>query len=170
MSSLDQWKPWVWAVFAFNCLFATVFALLCWETYRQFRNITKSTAFAPALVDVKEWQVFAAATVACILRHSVLTSSHGFAAGLRCLMARRSAHSLLSFWSYCSRLVASPRLRCLSCCSSISAYIFSIRLITAQQVCVCAFPVGLCHLLHDFHSQRLVTSRLALWQGIYGCS
>lgn len=45
----------MWAVFAFNCLFATVFALLCWETYRQFRNITKSTAFAPALVDVKEW-------------------------------------------------------------------------------------------------------------------
>ncbi|KAA6426688.1 MAG: hypothetical protein FRX49_03798 [Trebouxia sp. A1-2] len=57
MSSLDQWKPWVWAVFAFNCLFATVFALLCWETYRQFRNVTKSAAFAPALVDVKEWCV-----------------------------------------------------------------------------------------------------------------
>ncbi|KAL0037762.1 hypothetical protein WJX77_011066 [Trebouxia sp. C0004] len=55
MSSLDQWKPWVWAVFAFNCLFATVFALLCWETYRQFRNVIKSAAFAPALVDVKEW-------------------------------------------------------------------------------------------------------------------
>ena len=51
----DQWKPWVWAVFAFNCLFATVFALLCWETYRQFRNITKSQAFVPALTDVKEW-------------------------------------------------------------------------------------------------------------------
>ena len=55
--ALDQWKPWVWTVFAFNCLFSTVFALLCWETYRQFRNITRTAAFTPALVDVKEWYV-----------------------------------------------------------------------------------------------------------------
>lgn len=75
MSSLDQWKPWVWAVFAFNCLFATVFALLCWETYRQFRNVTKSAAFAPALVDVKEWCVLKAA-VWRAWGHPVATDLH----------------------------------------------------------------------------------------------
>lgn len=64
----DQWKPWVWVVFAFNCLFATVFALLCWESYRQFRNVTKSAAFAPALTDVKEWYIQQVA-LRCAVRH-----------------------------------------------------------------------------------------------------
>ena len=73
MSSLDQWKPWVWAVFAFNCLFATVFALLCWETYRQFRNVAKSAA--PALVDVKEWCV-AKLAASCAWGHPVATDVH----------------------------------------------------------------------------------------------
>ena len=43
-----------------------------------------------------------------------------------------------------------------------------MKLITAQQVCVCACPVGLRHLLYDIHSQRLVTSRLTLWQRLHG--
>ena len=33
MARSDNWRPWVWAAFAFNTLFASLFAILCWATY-----------------------------------------------------------------------------------------------------------------------------------------
>ena len=29
----DTWKPWVWAMFAFNTLFGVIFAILSWATF-----------------------------------------------------------------------------------------------------------------------------------------
>ena len=29
----DTWKPWVWAIFAFNTLFGVIFAILSWATF-----------------------------------------------------------------------------------------------------------------------------------------
>ena len=29
----DTWKPWVWAMFAFNTLFGIIFAILSWATF-----------------------------------------------------------------------------------------------------------------------------------------
>lgn len=96
MATLDQWKPWVWAVFAFNCLFATVFALLCWETYRQFRNVTKSAAFAPALTDVKEWYDLTLWVGAG--DNKAVSDRGGVCAGRLCSTGPLSVHFLQSSW------------------------------------------------------------------------
>ena len=33
MAQPDTFKPWVWAVFAFNTLFNGIFAVLCFATF-----------------------------------------------------------------------------------------------------------------------------------------
>ncbi|KAK9843385.1 hypothetical protein WJX84_012097 [Apatococcus fuscideae] len=38
-TSSDTWRPWVWAAFAFNTLFASLFAILCWATFSEFHNV-----------------------------------------------------------------------------------------------------------------------------------
>ena len=59
--------------------------------------------------------------------------------------------------------VFKPAARCVKAC-------ISVVLISAQQACMCESPAGLRHLLHDPHTEGLVTPRFTLWQGFHGRS
>ncbi|KAK9815451.1 hypothetical protein WJX72_003888 [[Myrmecia] bisecta] len=49
----DTFKPWVWAVFAFNSLFATIFALLAWYTFSEFKRVSSEATVL--VVDRDDW-------------------------------------------------------------------------------------------------------------------
>jgi hypothetical protein len=79
----DTWTPWVWAVFAFTCLFNTIFAFLCWDTFTEFRRVEKlglqatekgwSSLFAGAAGSAFFAVILVVIFVACSIYYMVLT-------------------------------------------------------------------------------------------------
>ncbi|CAL5226776.1 g9633 [Coccomyxa viridis] len=84
----DTWKPWVWAMFAFNTLFGVIFAILSWATFSGFRQIMHTaTTVLPAGTDSDAWWwlfdgaavsaffvvIIVALTVLLALRYMLLT-------------------------------------------------------------------------------------------------
>lgn len=163
----DQWKPWVWAVFAFNCLFATVFALLCWESYRQFRNVTKSSAFAPALTDVKEWYIQQVA-LRYAERHFDLNT----------LLPRRTAlfngAASSAFFAVILVIIFTVRTNLTTGMSSVmSTCHVDMNSSTGRHMGTSVgmlLLAGLCHILHDIHTKGAVSPRLTLRKGFHGCT
>lgn len=56
MSRSDNWRPWVWAAFAFNTLFASLFAILCWATYEEFHTVIHDEKTLVPQDECKDWK------------------------------------------------------------------------------------------------------------------
>ncbi|BDA49269.1 hypothetical protein COCOBI_13-3800 [Coccomyxa sp. Obi] len=99
MAQPDTFKPWVWAVFAFNTLFNGIFAILCFATFSSFRKMMNDTSFAfPAGTDRNTWQwLFDGAAVNAFFALILVVLSVAFAIRYMIFSRRALSHPRSSY-------------------------------------------------------------------------